>query len=345
MPADRLVSVVVPAYNAEATLDETLRSVRNQTHRALEILVVDDGSDDGTARIVRDHAAADPRVVLVEQENAGVAAARNNGWRRARSDLIAFVDADDVWAPIKISRQLAALDRAGPRVGLVYCWYQLIDADGRIIEADHKPDYRGDVLRDLFQGNFVGNGSAALVRRQALIDANGFEPAMRAADAGGCEDILFYCRVAEHHEFEVVEEALLGYRVLPNNMSSNLLRMARSWLMMVDEMLGRHPDCRRELRRGLYEYSAWLFRQSLRRRQADHARGVLQLLVDRDPMVAAELIARLGPGYAVKLVRKSVQLVLPRRRPPPSEPVFFGSDRIEPAGALEPLTPLRSDRA
>ena len=106
-----LVGVVVPAYNAAATLDETLRSVRAQTHRALEIIVVDDGSLDDTAAIARRHAAEDERVRVLCQANAGVAAARNAGWQSSRADLIAFIDADDLWAPTKIERQLQALAR------------------------------------------------------------------------------------------------------------------------------------------------------------------------------------------------------------------------------------------
>lgn len=112
-----LVSVVIPAYNAAATLDETLRSVRSQTHRALEIIVINDGSTDDTGAIARRHAAIDGRVQVANQDNAGLAAARNAGWRRARSELIAFLDADDLWAPTKIERQIDALRSGGSMSG------------------------------------------------------------------------------------------------------------------------------------------------------------------------------------------------------------------------------------
>src|SRR4029079_7286366 len=114
------------------------------------------------------------------------------------------------------------------KVGLVYCRYSLIDQQGRVIDSGHKPGWRGQVLERLFLGNFVGNGSAALVRRQVLIDAEGFDSRLQHAGAHGCEDYLFYCLVAELYEFEVVEEQLVGYRWLPWNMSSNLTRMLRS---------------------------------------------------------------------------------------------------------------------
>ena len=109
----QLVSVVIPAYNAASTLDETLRSVRSQTHQSLEIIIVNDGSTDETGTIAKRHAAEDKRVRIITQENAGLAAARNKGWGQARSNFIAFLDADDLWAPTKITQQIQALEAGG----------------------------------------------------------------------------------------------------------------------------------------------------------------------------------------------------------------------------------------
>src|ERR1700674_400681 len=89
-----LVTVVIPAFNAARTIDETLRSVRSQTHRRLEILIVDDGSTDATPQIVERHVAEDRRIRLIRQPNAGVAAARNKGVVEAAGDLVAPIDAD-----------------------------------------------------------------------------------------------------------------------------------------------------------------------------------------------------------------------------------------------------------
>src|SRR5262245_57856494 len=97
-----VVSVVVPAFNAGATLDQTLRSVRAQTYTHLEVIVVDDGSKDATAEIALAHAKSDARIRLVRQANGGVASARNAGIREARAALVAPIDADDLWAPTKI---------------------------------------------------------------------------------------------------------------------------------------------------------------------------------------------------------------------------------------------------
>src|SRR5437879_4873848 len=223
-----LVSVVIPAYNASPTIDETLRSVRSQSHGELEIIVVDDGSTDDTVAVAQRHAARDPRITILRQCNAGVAAARNAGWQAARADFIAFIDADDLWTRYKIERQLHAMIAGGTRTGLVYSWYAWIDAKSRVSVRSDPIFHAGEVLDYLFQGNFVGNGSSALVRREALVAANGFESGLRASGAQGCEDLLFYCRVAEGYHFAVVPEYHIGYRYLPNNMSSDMTRMFRS---------------------------------------------------------------------------------------------------------------------
>lgn len=287
MTDSQLVSVVIPAYNASTTLDETLRSVRSQTHRALEIIVVDDGSTDDTVAIAETHAAIDGRVRVVAQDNAGVAAARNEGWRRARSELIAFVDADDLWAPTKIERQVQALQAGGEKVGLVYCWFVRIYSQSEFTRVWEGARWEGDVLRRIFVGNFIGSGSAPLVRRQVLIYANGFDSRLRAAGAEGCEDILFYCRVAEKFHFAVVPEHLVGYRYLPHNMSSNRPRMLRSWLLVHDEMLARHPDRVDTLKSGLRQYGGWLVRDAVSR-DVPHGQllALLLLILRRSPSIA-----------------------------------------------------------
>jgi glycosyltransferase involved in cell wall biosynthesis len=300
MTDSQLVSVVIPAYNAAATLDETLRSVRSQTHHALEIIVVDDGSTDDTRMVAAQHAEVDDRVQVLTQDNAGVAAARNTGWRHARSELIAFVDADDLWAPTKIERQIQSLQEGGQQVGLVYCWFARIDSQGSITRVADGMRWEGYVLHRLVRGNFVGNGSSALVRKQALIDAHGFESGLQAADAGGCEDFLFYCRVAERYHFAVVPEHLVGYRSLPQNMSSNRPRMLRSWMLVCDEMLARHPDNSDAVKIGLRNYSGWVARDALCSNLRDLP-SVLLVLLPRYPSIGMKVLLM---DVLIELIKK-----------------------------------------
>lgn len=300
-----LVSVIVPAYNAEATLDETLRSVRGQTHRALEIIVVDDGSTDSTRALAERHAAADARVRVLRQTNAGVAAARNAGWQQARSPFIAFVDADDLWAPAKIERQLAALHAGGDRVGLVYCWFARIDAASRIVGLHDGPLWRGDVTQPILQSNFVGNGSAALVRRDALVAAGGFDVGLQARGAHGCEDYQLYCRVAERWHFALVPERLVGYRQLPDNMSSDRARMLRSWMLVHDEIIARRPDQTHAAARGLHHYALWLVNDAVSHHANGQVASLLGLLLARHPRTAIQVLVNglLRPA-ASKLLRR-----------------------------------------
>src|SRR5687768_388085 len=100
-----LISIVIPAFNASAFIAESIASARRQTHIDLDIVVVDDGSTDDTVAIVRQLAAAEPRIRLIEADHRGVSAARNRGIAEAHSDLIATLDADDLWHPQKIERQ------------------------------------------------------------------------------------------------------------------------------------------------------------------------------------------------------------------------------------------------
>ncbi len=300
-----LVSVVVPAYNGQATLDETLRSVRGQTHEALEIIVVDDGSTDSTRAIAEQHAAADARVRVLHQPNAGVAAARNAGWQDARSPFIAFVDADDLWAPTKIERQLDALHAGGDRVGLVYCWFVRIDHASRIVGLHEGPLWQGDVMQPILMSNFIGNGSSALMRREALVEAGGFDAGLQTKGAHGCEDYLLYFRVAETWHFALVPDRLVGYRQLPDNMSSDRTRMLRSWMLVHDEMIARHPDRARAAKQGVRNYAAWLVNDALSQRASGQLAPLLWLLLTEQPATAVRvLINNVLRPWVGKLLRR-----------------------------------------
>ena len=296
-----LVSVVIPAHNAAATIRETLLSVRSQTHRMLEILVIDDGSTDGTTDIVRAQAALDSRIRLVRQKNGGVAAARNRGIEEAAAGLLAFVDADDLWAPEKIEKQIAALRKQGPSVGLVYTGYALIDAASRIT-GGQCPTEAGDVLERMCLGYFVGNASSILVTKAAAVDVGGFDPSLRARRAQGCEDYKFCLRVAERHRFSVVPEHLTGYRKTSANMSSDLLQMRRSWTLVADEMCRRHPHLEKSIRLGTTHFTAWLLRRAIETRQLRLIPLLGAMLVSRDSGLAARI-----PRFLVRRALRSLR--------------------------------------
>jgi glycosyltransferase involved in cell wall biosynthesis len=307
-----LVSVVIPACNVECTLDETLRSVRSQSYRTLEILIINDGSTDDTLLIAERHAAADSRVVVITQRNAGLAAARNTGWRHARANLIAFVDADDLWAPSKIARQVQAMIVGGERLGLVYAWYARIDADSVTTALWDGVRFEGRVLDSILAANFIGNGSSALVRRQALVDADGFDAGLRSAGAEGCEDWLFYCRVAEKYEFAVLAEHLVGYRAHANNMSSNRPRMLRSWMLAHDQLLRRQPQHRIPLAKGVRNYASWLMQDALSAKALQQIPALMRLLFAEHRRIAAQVLVVDAPLAVLGKVARRVRRLTSR---------------------------------
>jgi glycosyltransferase involved in cell wall biosynthesis len=121
------ISVVIPTYNATATVLETIASVQAQTHRDLEILVINDGSTDDLLACLAP-TITDSRVQIHSYPNGGLPVARNRGIERATGEYIAFIDADDLWTPDKLERQLQALE-ANSRAGLAYSWTYFMEAD------------------------------------------------------------------------------------------------------------------------------------------------------------------------------------------------------------------------
>jgi glycosyltransferase involved in cell wall biosynthesis len=240
-PQQPLVSVIVPAFNAAATLAETLRSVAAQTYRELEIVIVDDGSTDATPAIAEAFCAAEPRARLIRKANGGVASARNRGIAEARGAWVAPVDADDLWHPAKIERQVAAALAAPERPGFVYCWFRVIDDQSRIIGAGERWRVEGRALGRLAFRNVVGNGSALLLSRAAALAAGGYDESLRARGAEGCEDVSLQLKVARRQGVALVPEYLVGYRFQPGSMSRNAAAMARSWELAHDQVRQEAP--------------------------------------------------------------------------------------------------------
>jgi O-antigen/teichoic acid export membrane protein/glycosyltransferase involved in cell wall biosynthesis len=234
-----LVSVIIPAHGAAATIAETLASALGQTYRNLEILAVDDGSRDSTAEIVQAIASRDRRVRLLRQANHGVASARNLGLAHASGEYIAPLDADDLWKPTKVELQVRCMEEGGPGVGLVYSWWDIIDSEGRPLATSHPWRIEGEAFEALLSMNFVGNASVPLFRRSALEEVGGYDPQFRAADAQGCEDWDLALRVAERYEVRAVPDRLVAYRRAPDAMSSNSGTMIRSHALMLEKIGSR----------------------------------------------------------------------------------------------------------
>lgn len=211
------VSVVMPAYNAAETLEASMRSVLDQSHADVELLVVDDGSRDASREIAQELARQDPRVrAIALASNGGVSTARNTGIEAASGEYVAFLDSDDRWHPDKLKRQLHSMRGVGARVG--YTAYQRVDPEGRVLSTVQPPacvDYAG-----MLKGNCIGNLTGLYERALGEV----------RFPRTGHEDYVFWLRVVRLAGLAVCarsSEALAYYLVRPGSLSANKLRAAR----------------------------------------------------------------------------------------------------------------------
>jgi glycosyltransferase involved in cell wall biosynthesis len=207
------VSVIIPAYNAEAYLRQAIESVLAQDFRDIEVLVIDDGSKDGTAAVAGTFGSP---VRRLSKENGGVSRARNFGIQHAAGEYVAFLDADDLWEPTKLRKQVELLDKE-PEVGLCFTAMWRVDANLQPIEitpALDYPDYGAALL--LYSCVVTGSCSSAMVRRTILQRLGGFDPSFST-----CADWEFWLRLSQVTRFGAIDEPLVKYRVTPGSMSSN----------------------------------------------------------------------------------------------------------------------------
>jgi len=285
-----MISIIVPAYNAERYIGRTLRSALNQTFRDIEVIVINDGSTDNTRLIVEKIALKDNRVRVFNTVNRGVAMARNLGIEKAQGSYVAFLDADDLWHPIKIERQFTALNAHAPDSTWagVYAFYRQIDEEDYVIRDGLVTiDCRGYVLARNLVLKFIGNGSSLMVRREAALAVGGFDPSYASAGLGGCEDLDFEYKIAARYRIEAVRLFLVGYRVREGNMSSHKVRMAKSMLAIIEQHIKLNPlispRIRRWARGDSYRYAFGQLRSARKFRPAMHA---YYMVFVTDPMLS-----------------------------------------------------------
>ena len=207
-----LISVVITAYNAAEFISETLDGIRSQGFRDFEILVVDDGSTDGTAAIVREYTD----VRYVHQANAGQPAARNTGIRNALGSYIAFVDADDLWMPDKLEKQMACLGRR-PEAAWIYSDALAFHSDSRAIfgGVGERKLHEGDILRPLLLSSFIPSATP-VVRKSVFSDVGLFD---ESCDRRIGEDWNMWLRIAAKYPVAVIKEPLALIRIHEGNMT------------------------------------------------------------------------------------------------------------------------------
>lgn len=255
------ISVIIPAYNAERTIKETITTVQKQTFQDFELIVINDGSKDRTLEIVQ--SIKDERIKVFSYENGGVSTARNRGISRANGEYIAFLDADDLWTSDKLELQLAAFKK-NPKAGVVYSWTRFMDVDeqGEALSFHQSPPYafEGNVYDKLLVSDFIHSGSNTLIRKEAIDSVGEFDPA-----CAGCEDWDYWLRLSVCWHFVVVPKHQIFYRRSPSSASSKVEVMKKKALIAMDKAYQAAPPELQYLKRytltNFHKYSASLYLQ------------------------------------------------------------------------------------
>ena len=248
------VSVIVPAYNAMEYLPETINSILLQTYSDFEIVIINDGSEDGIESWYS--CLTDSRVKMISQPNQGKSVAVNNGIKHSQGEFIAFLDADDLWEATKLEKQVCCLD-SNPEVGLVYSWTAYIDGVGKPTGRVLAPNAEGMVWESLVLKNLLSCGSNPMVRRHCFDVVGVFSPELPPA-----EDWDMWLRIAVHFDFAVIKLPLVRYRKHAGNISSNWHLMEQSSSLVLERAFRSAPVELLHLYdrayRSLYLYLGWL---------------------------------------------------------------------------------------
>lgn len=221
-----LVSVIMPAYNAERFICEAISSVISQTIQDWELIIVDDCSEDATLSIAQKKAAGEPRICVVQNsKNIGVAETRNRGIDHATGQYIAFLDSDDIWHPEKLERQLQKIEATGARI--CYCSYEIVDELGKKTKADYiVPEKAG--FSDILKENYM-QCSAMLIRadivKQFYFNKNfyhedyilGLDMLRGGETAVGCRELLLSWRYLKNsRSFDKKKSAANRWKIYRN---------------------------------------------------------------------------------------------------------------------------------
>lgn len=233
----KTLDVIIPVYNGTPFVQRTLLGVINQTLRPTQIIVVNDGSTDNTVeeleKIKAEHPHANIRII--NKKNGGHSSATNEGIRASTSDYIALVDADDLWAPTKLEKQMSVFQNSDdPKLGVVYADYVNIDPDDKplplfpTVKLD--PNVKGRVFETLLKrGNLIlGSNSAVLMKRQVFLDHGFFDENLRCG-----EDWEMWIRIAQTYNYDFHPEVLTYIRRHPNALSNQKMLHCQSDLYIM----------------------------------------------------------------------------------------------------------------
>jgi len=244
------VSVIIPVYNGERTIRETIKAALDQDFTDFELIIVNDGSQDSTLEAVSSF--IDPRIHVFSYPNAGSSASRNRGFSHSCGRYVAFLDADDLWTADKLSQQLKALE-SHPKAAVAYSWTNFIDESSKLVRTGSRIKVTGNVYPNLLAANFLESGSNALICRHAFVEVGGFDESL-----SGGEDWDLWLRLSKHYDFVAVSYPHVLYRLSAYSASTNVLQIETDCLRVIDRAFYKAPDSLQNLKKcsmsNLYKY-------------------------------------------------------------------------------------------
>ncbi len=236
-----IISVVIPVYNGERTIQETIESVLNQTFTDFELIIINDGSQDRTLEIVS--SIKDERLKVFSYPNAGLSESRNRGIFHASGEYISFIDADDLWTADKLELQLKALQE-NPQAAVAYSWTKCIDELGNFSRRGSHISVTGDVYAKLLLIDFIENGSNPLIRKNAFTEVGEFDASFTHS-----EDRDMWLRLAAKYHFVAVPYPQILYRQSDNSVSANLPKQEVGSLKVIEKAFNQAPESLQHLKR------------------------------------------------------------------------------------------------
>lgn len=273
------VTIITPAYRAAATIAATIRSVQDQTLTNWELIVIDDGSPDETADYAEHLSFGDERIRVLRQENQGPSAARNRGVREARADIIAFLDADDLWAPDRLSGMLASFVPR-PDVGVLFSRTRFIDADS-LAPGTLTPYIPCLTAADIMAENAVCSTSNIVCRKAVFTTCGEFSETLRYA-----EDQDWLLRVALSGQWKIcgLDEEWFFYRSSDESLSADLPAMRNGWQHMVEAALRTYPVAAASaLKKASAPFHRQLARRALRMHRPADALRFMRIALSQEP--------------------------------------------------------------
>ncbi|MBF2016536.1 MAG: glycosyltransferase [Rivularia sp. T60_A2020_040] len=225
------ISVIIPVYNGENTIQETIESVLNQTFTNFELIIINANSTDKTLSII--YQFKDERIKVFSYPQANVAVNRNRGINQVTGNYITFLDADDLWTTDKLAAQYTAL-QSNSQAGVAYSWTNCIDENAKFLRKTSHVNYNGDVYAKFLLDDFIGNGSNVMIRREVLMKVNGFDEILTNA-----QDTDMWLKLSAITDFICVPKAQILYRIREDSMSSNVLGLEKSNLQVIQRAFAR----------------------------------------------------------------------------------------------------------